>query len=676
MNASGIDTAAGRTGPELRDSPLAQALRGTGDKTLVAVFVLAYAIVLLRTAWLCDDAYITFRTIENFLAGYGLTWNTGERVQAYTHPLWLLLISALRLASREIYYTVLVTSMALSLAAVLVVAFAIARTRVQTLLAVAILASSKAFVDYSTSGLENPLSYLLLALFLRMYLPQEAMTPRRLLRLSLLTGLIVLNRMDLLLLVAPALAHVLWQTQGSRSGQPSLGRIATSLLLILLGFLPFIAWEIFSVIYYGFPFPNTAYAKLNTGIPAAKLIGQGLNYFANSLRFDPVTLPAITAALLASVLTRRRSNLALAIGLFPYGLYILKIGGDFMSGRFFAVPLLVAVVILAMVRLPRRVELFTSAAAVPIVILLGLCGPWPSLLSDSRFDWDPQRSLDAHEIGDERASFYQATGLLRGASPLDIPTKPAARLGMEAARNNRRLLTGTIVMGMSGYYAGPKVHIVDILALPDPLLARLPVPEGYCRIGHFQRFVPDGYYEGLRSGRNELTDLRLRQFNERVRLITTGPIFNLARLRTILDMNLGGYQDVVDTEYYRHPPPRLHTGPYSTQEDRWTALLNLRLPAAGVWIHFGMSCHTQQLEIAMNGSHPCRILYPQGADEPIEQPIPPGPPETTTQTVQIPERVSRTGFDRLLLMPAKGDDMCYIRQVRILDPPSSPPPAP
>ena len=35
----------------------------------------------------------------------------------------------------------------------------------------------------------------------------------------------------------------------------------------VLGFIPLIAWELFSLIYYGFLLPNTAYAKLNTGLP-------------------------------------------------------------------------------------------------------------------------------------------------------------------------------------------------------------------------------------------------------------------------------------------------------------------------------------------------------------------------------------------------------------------------
>jgi hypothetical protein len=129
-----------------------------------------YGYCLVRTAWLSDDAYITFRTVENFVAGHGLTWNPDERVQAYTHPLWMFLLSGLRLFSGEIYYTSLFVSMVLSVGAVLILVFGIARSAGQALLAVTICAFSRAFVDYSTSGLENPLSYLLVGLFLMAFL--------------------------------------------------------------------------------------------------------------------------------------------------------------------------------------------------------------------------------------------------------------------------------------------------------------------------------------------------------------------------------------------------------------------------------------------------------------------------------------------------------------------------
>src|SRR3972149_217673 len=54
--------------------------------------LLAAAIWLMfYTAWVSDDAYITFRSLENFLAGYGPVYNVGGRVQTFAHRLWFFL---------------------------------------------------------------------------------------------------------------------------------------------------------------------------------------------------------------------------------------------------------------------------------------------------------------------------------------------------------------------------------------------------------------------------------------------------------------------------------------------------------------------------------------------------------------------------------------------------------
>ena len=55
----------------LRPSP--RALAGG-----LLLFVLA--VVLVRCAWISDDAYISLRVVLNLLAGRGLVWNVGERV--------------------------------------------------------------------------------------------------------------------------------------------------------------------------------------------------------------------------------------------------------------------------------------------------------------------------------------------------------------------------------------------------------------------------------------------------------------------------------------------------------------------------------------------------------------------------------------------------------------------
>ena len=122
-----------------------------------AVFI--FILVVVRTAWISDDAYITFRTIDNWVHGYGLTWNVYERVQVYTHPLWMLLISGIYFVTREMYYTTIFASIVISSSAVALFAFGIARTKTLACLGILLLLFSKAFIDYSTSGLENPLTH-------------------------------------------------------------------------------------------------------------------------------------------------------------------------------------------------------------------------------------------------------------------------------------------------------------------------------------------------------------------------------------------------------------------------------------------------------------------------------------------------------------------------------------
>src|SRR5205085_6779699 len=133
--------------------------------SLVALLTLVFFAVLIRTAWISDDAAITLRTILNVTHGFGLTFNIAERVQTFTHPLWLGVLTAGYVATRHLYATTFGMSMLFSL-----YAFRVALTRaassMHAVVAAIALLLSRAFVDFSTSGLENPLSCVLLAVFL------------------------------------------------------------------------------------------------------------------------------------------------------------------------------------------------------------------------------------------------------------------------------------------------------------------------------------------------------------------------------------------------------------------------------------------------------------------------------------------------------------------------------
>ena len=85
---------------------------------LLAFSLLLLLLVLIRTAWVSDDAYVSFRTVDNFVSGHGLTWNANERVQAFTNPLWVFLVSAVYFFSGEAFFTSILLSIVLSMLAV------------------------------------------------------------------------------------------------------------------------------------------------------------------------------------------------------------------------------------------------------------------------------------------------------------------------------------------------------------------------------------------------------------------------------------------------------------------------------------------------------------------------------------------------------------------------------
>jgi len=509
-----------------------------------AVLLLAvFAAVLVRTAWMSDDAYITLRTVDNFVHGYGLTWNVAERVQAYTHPLWMLVLSAFYFITRDAYFTTLLVSAAISLAVVGLIVTRVRGSGQGCLLAMTGLILSKAFTDYSTSGLENPLTHLLLVLFF-IVLMQDGGGLRRIFVLSLLTALLALNRPDIVLFVAPAYLLALWQSRAALRQQP-----ARALGLILLGFLPLLAWEAFSLLYYGFLAPNTYYAKLSHGIDPLALVRQGLTYLVRSTAIDPLSSLLIVLGLGVAAWSRQPRVLAWAAGIILYLGYVVSIGGDFMSGRFLAAPVLGAMLVVASAdkcpawpKCPAlsKCRALTLGAAI-LIVIVGLAGPY-SPIPGTRLMGCDAAAIGPSGVSDERSCFYEGTGLLNQGEP-PYPNQGLVALGLEARQNPFPVhIFG--VAGIFGYYAGPQKHLVDLNALADPLLARLPLPEGKpWRIGHFERLIPAGYLETLASGENKICNEGLARYYDRLRTITRGPLFTPERLRTIWAMNTGQYDD-------------------------------------------------------------------------------------------------------------------------------------
>jgi arabinofuranosyltransferase len=496
---------------------------------LAALGLFGYTIY--RAAWLGDDAFITFRTVDNFLNGYGLTWNTTERVQGYSHPLWMFVISAAVFFTREFYFTVLYLCMAISTVAMILSSTWVAPFRITAAFGILVLCLSNAFVDYSAAGLENPLTHLLLVLFFGVYFHQED-SPIRLLLLSLLISLIGINRLDSLLLVLPAAAFVLFSSTVRQRGYR-----------FFAGLAPLLAWHIFSLLYYGFPFPNTAYAKLHLNIPITDLVAQGIAYFLDSLQRDPVTLWFIAAGIIIGLTAAGKPGRMAAVGIILYLAYILRIGGDFMSGRFFTAPLLLAVLLIGQI---RSINLNGALSSLPVILLLVLEFASPAR---AKIDLETRRvenMINTDGIADERR-FYELENGLRWKD--ENPTLPNFPWRYDGERHAGEKFKAIGCVGMFGFYAGPGIHIVDTLALTDPLLARMPVKEGKWRVGHYERVIPPGYFETIKNGQNQIEDLNVAIYYDTLSLITRGALFDPGRLRAIWEMNTGQYEYLLNAVY-------------------------------------------------------------------------------------------------------------------------------
>jgi len=480
--------------------------------------------MLLFTAWVGDDAYISFRTVDNFINGYGLRWNVNERVQAYTNPLWMMLHIPFYYVWRKVFFLTLILSFACTLASVAIVVRTFPKSPATTAFCLVVpLIFSRPWVDFAVSGLENPLSYLLFACFGWVFF--HADDKRRWFWLSIVTALALLNRLDTALIYFPPLVWLAWQE-----------RKTLPLRQIMLGFLPLVAWFAFSLFYYGFLWPNTAYAKLDTGIAVIDYWQQGWQYVYDLAVFHKPTCALLLAGIVLGTWCSRYAGTAknallfsLTLGIAAYGLYIVAVGGDFMSGRFFSLPVFIAVWMLYAFA-PCSMPL-----AYGIGIVLALCAL--QLGNKTPYVW--------HNAGIADERLYYLDGSLIGKRDFAWHTHtrvPWVMVGHTWKNNPSAAPKVLSNVGMQAFFAGPALAGVDRFGLTDPLLARLPVKDPYdWRIGHFPRNIPEGYLHAIETGSTESMDKTLAKYYEKLHFITSGPLWSWERMETIVAFNLGVY---------------------------------------------------------------------------------------------------------------------------------------
>ncbi len=508
--------------------------------------LLVFLALITLVAWHSDDAFHIYVMARNLAEGHGLVYNLGERVNASTTPLFTLVVALLYRISGTMFASGLAAGLLFSGLAAYLLFFRVCRSVTAVLASLVCLLASGSFISYTTSGLENPLLFFLAATFMVVFTASERYSARQLLALALSVGLLATARLDSVLILAPACA---WAFLGRRGPEVSLARAGA---LALLGMGPFLLWEAFSLFYYGLPLPNTAYAKLATDLPLHDYLVRGLSYFVACSLYDLAAVGVPALFLVQAARSRRRGPLLVAAGLVLYLTYLLRIGGDFMVGRFLALPLLVAV--LGLQGLENRTPATGTQVRFLAVVVLAVAfnGSVPPLVTRCFLHTGGSSILLSSHVADERAFYFPNTSLIfnlapwfRGEpSPLDRQWD--ADHFETSLKSGRRSAVVPFASGILAYRYTPLLHVADPFGLADPLLPRLPaavVPEW--RVGHTWRALPPGYVETLETGRNCLVDPALREYYDRLALVTRGNLLDPERLRTVIDLNLGRYDHLV-----------------------------------------------------------------------------------------------------------------------------------
>ena len=213
------------------------------------------------------------------------------------------------------------------------------------------------------------------------------------------------------------------------------------------------------------------------------------------------------------------------------------------------------------------------------MLIAGFYSPYPTVFSDTDYGNGRDDLFGKRNINDERGIYYQNAGLLKALESGDVEfpdhwwavrareiregkiARVEAGIGYEAyesflvalvERNGLTAVTTWQNVGFSGFYAGPKVHI---LGWGDPLLARLPAILNPRRggPGHVSRITPEGYVATHLVGENMIADSSLAVYYDRLCLITKGNLLDPERLAVIWKMNKGGYDHLIDYDAYQFP---------------------------------------------------------------------------------------------------------------------------
>lgn len=429
-----------------------------------------------------DDALITARIAWHLVHGEGPVFNSGERVQGFTSVLGMLVTAVvILLPGGFVLLKLKLASLAFGVGTLVVGKSLIDRQSLPRPIQLAVLfvvGASPILLLASANAMETSLAAFLTVVLLR------ALSSNRHLSSPLAVGVIglgcALTRPDAIGVVA-ALALFCAAREPLSSALRSIrwALVAGVGVALVMG----AQWW-----YFGFPFPNTYYAKDQAAVYAAK---HGLIYLVNSLQLgaDPTnsgiaSLRGVVAVFLLAVvvvgfsvgtldLLRRRSSLAvLPVAVIAQCVFIVQAGGDWIPrGRFLAPVILPLLCVMARgwatIATSTRSRMIRSGRwrVMVAALLVGSTGFGP---------WIPARYLFAAS-GTPVVAPIWASGLsFRDRDLVGVRDPVARRVWVDAVEKFRCARSGdTVAYSEMGYvpWARRDLTFVDTAGLVNERIA-------------------------------------------------------------------------------------------------------------------------------------------------------------------------------------------------------------
>jgi hypothetical protein len=294
--------------------------------------LLAYTL-LARLYWnfVVDDVYISLRYVRQWVEGNGLVYNVGERVEGYSNFLWIVLLGPLGYLGFDLYLSAKWVGFLLGCVTLFLVWWGARRTPL-ALLPTLLLAVSAPFVAWSVSGLETSLYTLLVTAGVLLFVREEE-SGRGWLSAVMLV-LAALARPEGLMFAGLAILFRAWQLYRSRRRPQCNDWVRLGIVVVVMA--GYSGWRLW---YYGYPLPNTVYAKSMGFHPRGLL--EGIYYLYQNLVV--VGGLAIVAFPIFTGLARRPVPVGFLFPTLCLGLnaiFTVLSGGDWMPLQRFAVPML------------------------------------------------------------------------------------------------------------------------------------------------------------------------------------------------------------------------------------------------------------------------------------------------------------------------------------------------